>query len=349
MIVIDRLANVSISLDKKIIPPQLDPVWARIIDSDKKICYAIYDSDLKEQINFCISEFSFGKILTPLPYASYGTCFDINNSLILKKMFEKLERFAVENDCLSMSVSTHPLSSVPFVKHRDIFEYDYSFTNFCQISDVSVHPVVGMTHHRRMAFNNEISKMTVQNEWYIDKNPTKELFDRWFEIYLKKMKLFGSIPLPYEFYYKYWQESLRNKIIDFWMITNGEDVIGGVFFAVGKNIIDYCTSLFDEKYSNLNPTTYLLNQYFYKMMDAGIQYFNWQSSPVRNGGVYNYKKRWGSKEYEHYYFSKILCNIDDMVQIPLDIMKRETVGHYVIPYSVWGEELMKGTVTKNDQ
>jgi hypothetical protein len=260
-------------------------------------------------------------------------------------MFRQLEQFAIENECLSLSISTHPLSTVPFDTHREFFDYEYSFANFCQMSDLIVHPFIGMNHHRKMAFKNEISKLSSRPEWYIDEHPSEELFKLWFNIYIEKMKLFGSIPLPYEFYYKYWRESLRHENIDFWIVTNGDDVMGGVFFAVGKNIVDYCTSLFDDKYSSLNPTTYLLNQYISMMVENGTQYFNWQSSPVRSGGVYNYKKRWGAKDYDHYYFSKVLRDLDDISAIPFDIIRNETAGHYVLPYSIWGEKLEKGVVS----
>lgn len=349
MIAIDKLSNILIDLDKEIIPPQLDSMWSRIIDSDVKTCYAaIYSENnkVKEQMNFCVSKCSFGNVLIPLPYASYGSLFDPKNTIGVKEMLVELENFARDMDCILFTISTHPLSQITFGEHKNILDYDYSFRNFCQISDVSIHPLKRLSHHRRMAFKNEISKIDIFEELYIDKSPDISTFNLWFDVYTERFKEFGSVPLPYKFYYNYWEESQKRKNVDFWVITNGVDVIGGVFIIIGKNIADYGTSVFDMNYGFLYPTTHLLNQYFNKMNDDGVRYFNWQSSPARNDGVYNYKKRWGAKEYEHYYFSKLLVDVEYIQNIPLETVKKEMVGSYMLPYSIWGGKI-KGDVQKN--
>lgn len=345
MITIESLNESSFSIEKEIIPPQLDPFWARILDSDTRTCYTLYIDEkccVQEQLNFCIIKCSFGKVLISMPYVGYGSCFDVKNSKYLIDIFSDLDDFASENDCLAMSVCTHPLSTVPFETYKKYFKEGYFFKNFCQISICYEHPLSQLNHHRRMAFNNEISKMTSKSEYYIDMNPEKDIFDQWFEIYKGRFQDLNSPSLPYWFYYNYFKESQTNDKINFWVIRNESSVVGGVFITVGKNIADYGTSAFNTEYRHLYPTTFLLNKYFEKMITQHIHYFNWQSSPAKNGGVYNFKKRWGAKEYEHYYLSKHFVDLDEITSIPSYKIKNELTGCYLLPFTLWGESTKKG-------
>ncbi|NQE45227.1 hypothetical protein C5S31_04295 [ANME-1 cluster archaeon GoMg2] len=330
--------------EKKLIPPQLSGWWAKIIDSVVRKGYVICvcDADvIKEHLNFYIMKCSFGNFLISMPYIAYGSCFDVANKKYLSKLFSELEKFALENDCLAMSICTHPFASLPFDVYHDVFNYSFYYKNFCQISELDVHPLLKLTHKRRMAFRNEISKIEKDSDYFIDTNPDEDTFNKWVEVYNRRFQELGGIPLPKWFYLNYYKESQTNDKNDFWVLRNDSVVLGGIFCSTGENIVDYGTSAFRSDYRKLYPTTFLLNSYFEKLIKEGIRYFNWQSSPSKGGGVYNYKMRWGAKEYEHYYFSKNLVDISEIIAIPLSKIKSELAGCYVLPYTLWDEEVKK--------
>ena len=344
MIRIDRLKEFSSPRGKMLMPPQLSAYWAKILDSTTRTCYVIYAEDngiIREQLNFCIMKCSFGNFLISMPYIAYGSCFDVANKKYLNKLFSELEKFALETDCLAMSICTHPLASLPFDAYHDVFNYSFSYKNFCQISELDSPPLSKLTHKRRMAFRNEISKIEKDSDYFIDTNPDENTFNKWFQVYSERIQELGGNPLPKWFYFNYYKESQTNDKIDFWVLRNDSVVLGGIFCSIGKNIVDYGTSAFRSDYRKLYPTTFLLNRYFEKLIKEGIRYFNWQSSPYKAEGVYNYKKRWGAKDYEHYYFSKNLVDINEITAIPLSAIERELAGCYVLPYTLWGGEVKK--------
>jgi len=337
MIEIVRLNDFSLPTDKAIVPPQLSTYYANIIDSELDKTYVIYAEEkdiVKEQLNFAIMKRSFGNFLVSMPYIGYGSCFDRKNVRYLKDLFSELEQFALENNCLTMSVCTHSLSSLPFESYRSIFDYSYYYKNICQISKIDIHPLLTMTHKRRMAFKNEISKIEKKPEYFIDKEPDKYIFEKWFEVYHKRFEDIGGIPTKKDIYIKYYNESRKNDKIDFWVLRSDSTLLGGIFFVVGKDIVDYDVSAFSTEYRKLYPATYMLNEYFKKMLDQGIRYFNWQGSGGHEG-VRNYKSRWGAEEYNHYYFSKNLVDIKEITSIPLSKIKNELTRCYVLPYSLW--------------
>ena len=330
---IDKLEEYKLE-SGELTPPQLFPYWARILD--KWDSYAI--SSKGQHLNFYIVETSFGKVLISMPYIGYGSCFTSTEGI--KELFSDLEAFARDNDCLTMSVCTHPLATVPFDKYHDLFDYDYSYKNFCQISTIDKHPLESVSHKRRMAFNSEIARCSREG-YIIDKHPDAEIYDQWLECYKSRVTDLDAIPFPDWFFDNYYRESQKDDKVDFWVVRDESTILGGIFCARGNNIVDYCTSAFKTEYRKLYPTTYILNEYFNDAVSRGIKYFNWQSSPVKNEGTYNFKKRWGAEEYEHYYFAKTLAPLENILEIPLQKIKKELVGCYMLPYSLWGEEPKK--------
>jgi len=333
---LSRLKDFNLKVEKEIIPSQLNMHWAKILDSKKCESYVLYVEDggsVKEQLNFCIMKTSFGNFLVSMPYIGYGSCFDVANKKYLKDLFIKLEEFAVGNDCLNMSVSTHPLSSMSFEDYKDVFDYSFFHKADCQVSILNGHPLLSMSHKRRSAFKNEISKAE-QAGFIIDKQPEENILDQWYEVYLKRFQDIGGIPNTKTYFFNCYQISKESNDIDFWVVRNDSLVLGGVFCEIGKSIVDYSTSAFLTEYRKIYPTTYLLNEYFTKALLQGIRYFNWQGSGG-NEGVFNYKKRWGAEDYEQFYFAKNLVPVSEITSIPLSKIKKELTRCYVLPYNLW--------------
>lgn len=329
-------------VDKDLIPPQLCSYWSSVLDSDDRATYVVYDIEhgvIKEQLNFCVMKFSFGKVLVSMPYMGYGCCFSAGNEQHAKDIFTALTRFAREEGCLSMTVCTHPLATLPIESTRSIFDYDFQRSNFCQVSELDAHPFNKMNHHRRMAFQNESSKLHKRcPAAFIDPAPSEDVFAEWFDVYKSRYNDLGGAAFPDWFFYNYYQASKMTDDIEFCVVRTDDEVLGGVFFAVGKGIVDYGTSAFTTASRDLSPTTHLLDLAFHHFMFRGVRYFNWQSSPEIDGGVFNYKKQWGALTKTHYYLIKLLAGVGEITSTPLDVVKKEAAGCYILPYEMWDNE-----------
>jgi hypothetical protein len=73
------------------------------------------------------------------------------------------------------------------------------------------------------------------------------------------------------------------------------------------------------------------------MMDAvvsGIYYWNWGGTWLTQNGVYNFKKKWGTKDLRYFYYTIVL---DRGI---LSLTKEELLAayshFYVIPFNVLG-------------
>ena len=324
-------------MDKELVPPQLNPFYANFIDSDVDTCYTIYNEDknnsrIKEQLNFVLMKRPYGTFLVSMPYIGYGSCLDVNNKKHLKELFFELERFAVEHGCLTMSFCNHPLSNINFNDMKHVFGYSFSHNSTCQISFLDVHPLEKLSHKRRSAFKNEISK-SVKAGFSIVKKPDRDMFNSWYDVYVSRFNDIDAVSNSKKFFLGLYNESVRNHDVDFWVVKDDNVVVGGVFFEKGKGIVDYTTSAFLTSYHKFFPTTFLLDNYFDSIIGS-MSYFNWQGSGG-NDGVFNYKRRWGAVCYDQFYYAKNLVPLKRITSIPLEIIKSDLFRCFVLPYSLW--------------
>ena len=67
---------------------------------------------------------------------------------------------------------------------------------------------------------------------------------------------------------------------------------------------------------------------------AGISILNWQSSPTRTGGVYAFKRQWGSVERPYYFLPRLFVPADEIRAWGREALVQEFPGHYVVPFAM---------------
>ena len=114
-------------------------------------------------------------------------------------------------------------------------------------------------------------------------------------------------------------------------------VVGGTWVILNENIMDYYATAFRSEDRNGQPGNWIVHALLERARARGIQYFNWQSSPSRESGVYRFKARWGSMEGKHHYLTKITGDIGSFESIPLEVIKNQYQWHYLLPYEKLGK------------
>jgi len=332
---ITEMARYDKQLDKHFIPPQLMSYWHHLFDDDLSRPYVInaHDGDRAiEQINFVIMERPYGRFLFAMPFIGYGCYLNIEHKEEASAILSVLEEFAISNDCLTMSVSTHPLQAL---RIDDMLDFPFVHHNHCQMLPIAgKHPFQRLSTKHRKSFRNEISHFRRESDLVVDREPTRAHFDMWYDVYLKLCGTHGTVPQTKELFLRYWEQSKVGNI-DFWVLRNDDEVAGGIFCAKGRRIIDYNTSAFDPDLGKLSCTTVVLNEYFNHLLEEDVTFFNMQSSKRLGDGTYNYKRRWQPFLAWHDIYSKNLVEIDHIREIPLEAIKRDLPGCYVLPYEIW--------------
>ena len=69
------------------------------------------------------------------------------------------------------------------------------------------------------------------------------------------------------------------------------------------------------------------------MKDAmlrGYDNWNWGGTWLSQGGVYDFKKRWGTSEHPYYYFTQVFNQ--DVLSLSKAVLVKDYLGFYVVPF-----------------
>src|SRR5205807_2201047 len=115
----------------------------------------------------------------------------------------------------------------------------------------------------------------------------------------------------------------------------GDEIAAGCLFVHHRDVCDAFIMSMDSAYSAKAPNYLLMEEAFFTMWRRGIRYMNWQSSPRRGDGVYNFKKQWGSEERPYHFLTKIYCRPETILSLGAEGIRRAYRGHYVVPFGVF--------------
>ena len=111
---------------------------------------------------------------------------------------------------------------------------------------------------------------------------------------------------------------------------NGEKIAALLIFFYNKTV-EYFTPAVVEKYRNLQPTVLIIYQAMLDAVVNGYKNWNWGGTWLSQGGVYDFKKKWGTKDYPYFYYTKI---IDEKIyKLSKEILLNEYPYFFVLPFS----------------
>jgi Acetyltransferase (GNAT) domain len=318
--------------------PHHHPGWMvilRALGEDCRGLVAVENGRILGWILYVVRAGPYGTVVTSLPYIAYGgPAVPNGDTTVLTALIQGLRKEAELLRADVLTIGTSPLIS-PEVEtlYRKTLEPSHEFENFVQVQDLSVHPLQQLTSKRRAAIRSEMSR-AARHGLRIIRELTPEQLHEWLCIYNKRYTEISAQPYPDPFHQSAFSLGVPAKFVEFWGVRDGQRLVGGVMFTLSGNTVDYFSSAFDSEYRHLYPNTFLLNEALADFMNRGIRRFNWQSSPNK-GGVYQYKARWGAREWRHYYLAVLLRPDTKLLETPTSDIRRAYPFRFVLPFSAW--------------
>lgn len=292
----------------------------------------------------------FGNLLTT---AAWYTISGIINSKevqrqeIYKALLDYSVNLAKELDCVALSVGTSPFLNDKEL-YLDYFKPEYVLENFIQaikLSDVFneegnvIHPIYisrrsGIIRNLRKAQRQPIT---------ISEERTRNSVNEWFRIHEKRMSELGAIPIPRELFNSILNNMVPNEKGIFLFAFYKDRMISGSVFLFNKKKMDAFMISADSNYLKFG-VNYLVVKYVLRYANKkGISFFDWLSSPKKDDGVYEWKRRWGSHERTFLYLTKILGDISQWKSMDLNKLKESYPFHYILPFNLLKNNQIKST------
>jgi len=119
------------------------------------------------------------------------------------------------------------------------------------------------------------------------------------------------------------------------LVRKDDALASGCIYVYHRRVLDVLRLNMDSKFLDLSPNFLNTEASLIWARKRGVVYYNWQSAPSREDGVYRYKKQWGAQELPYYYVTRLLCPPDRIREIGLGRLKSDYPFHFVVPYKVF--------------
>ncbi|MGC2061578.1 MAG: GNAT family N-acetyltransferase [Thermodesulfovibrionales bacterium] len=302
----------------------------------------------------------FGNIMTSVPQPGPLGGIACQDDYPQKEvLYRELINYAValgrEKECSLLTIITNPFVNDSSY-YRDFLAPEYELENFTQyiiLEEIFDREGTAEYLKRRNIVKRKLKAASSAGIEVRESTSSAEL-DIWYEIHSKRHKEVRAKPLEKRLF-----QNILNKVVPaanakFLVAHYNNMLIGGCFYIYNRYICDAFLMSSDSDFIELGTNFALTDNFLRWSSESGRQVFNWQSSPSRLSGVYDFKKRWGSKEAGYYFFTKVLGDISRILNGNFEEVKDAYKNHFLLPCEGVGGtggktfgEFVKNKVRKN--
>ncbi len=287
---------------------------------------------------------TLGNILTSIPQAGpLGGIFcregvsGEQKNVVYKQLLRRAIKLATDYGCIAFTSITNPLDPDVglYEQHLDpsfIFE---NFTQYIPIDSVVKNgKVVLHNHKRRTNLNRHIAGCKAAG-YTVQSCYTEDQLQAWYVLHQQRSIALHIEPIDYLLFYNIFKELVPKDKARLILVMYGGSVIAGGFHIRHCDIVDVFMLSMSVKYTKPSPIYLCIEEALRWSKSLGAKVYNWQSSPIRQGGVYLFKQQWDSLDRPYCFVTKLLCDIKRIQEIGLDNLKKCYKNHYVVPFGVF--------------
>jgi hypothetical protein len=318
--------------------PHHHPVWAEVLAAIGEDCRCLTAMDgegVAGWLLYTVFEGRYGTTVNSLPYVAYGgPAATAGDPGVEARLLRALKAEAIALGADVLSVGTSPwISEATEALYRRELGVTHEHENFVQIQDLDAHPLTRVPKDRRDVLRSQINRGTRAGLRAVSELSSDQ-FAQWLKIYQARYAEMGARPYPDDFHRAAFEVGVPAGLVEFWGVFDGTTLLGANMYVIHGNRADYFSSAFLNSCRNLSPNTFALNAGFTSFIERGVRYFNWQSSPSREG-VYQYKAHWGAREYRHFYLSVLMRPDTTLLRSPVAAVREAYPFRFVLPFSAW--------------
>lgn len=110
---------------------------------------------------------------------------------------------------------------------------------------------------------------------------------------------------------------------------SGKPIAALLLFYFNRTV-EYFTPVIVDSYRNTQALTLVIYEAMRDAVQRGFTNWNWGGTWVSQGGVYDFKKRWGTSEYRYFYYTRVI-NPELTTCKPAYLLKHYP-GFFLIPF-----------------
>ncbi|MBT5715965.1 MAG: peptidoglycan bridge formation glycyltransferase FemA/FemB family protein [Opitutae bacterium] len=150
-----------------------------------------------------------------------------------------------------------------------------------------------------------------------------------YNVHFENMQRIGGLGKSWDFFEKV--KSLMPE--DTWSIhlatMEGQPIAALLLFYFNKTV-EYFTPVILAEHRGTQALALVIFEAMKDAMLRGYDNWNWGGTWLSQGGVYDFKKRWGTSEHTYYYFTQVFNQ--DVLSLSKAVLVKDYLGFYVVPF-----------------
>lgn len=299
---------------------------------------AYEDGEPMAAIPAFIKQGPMGSVVNSLPFfgsngsiISKQTCKDTTKMELLKAF----NAMCSEEKALSSTIIQNPLAEDNAVFEG--YEADYTDERIGQLTplplDYSVHELAELLMARFHSKTRNLIRKGIKSNFEMEHNGDLQCLKELYSLHVANMQAIGGIAKHWEVF-----EAINNNFIydqDYriYFAKQNQTVAAALLVFFFNGTAEYFTPAIHVQYRSQQPLSYLI---YLAMQDAcskGCEWWNWGGTWLKQDGVYHFKSRWGTKNFNYRYFVKFYSNITKIEQKSKDSILSSYPNFYVLPFS----------------
>jgi len=150
-----------------------------------------------------------------------------------------------------------------------------------------------------------------------------------YKVHCENMQSIGGLEKSWDFFAKV----KTHMPEDTWSVhvaTLQNQPIAALLLFYFNQTVEYFTPVILAEHRGIQALALVIFEAMKDAMLRGYPHWNWGGTWLSQGGVYDFKKRWGTTEYPYYYYTKVFNQ--DILSQPKASLVNDYLGFYVVPF-----------------
>lgn len=251
---------------------------------------------------------------------------------VRKALLQKFYELVEERNCIAYTVISNPLDPEgdawlrSNIKHDLVDQRIGQITHFPESSGDSAATLMSSFEDPRPRNIRKAQKEGVE----VRALNTGEAMEFLYQTHFDNITAINGIPKEKRFFDMIPDFFSDNEYKVYIAELNGEKIAALLLFFYNRTV-EYFTPAVVEKFRNAQPTALIIYQAMLDAISRGYQNWNWGGTWLSQGGVYDFKKKWGTSDHNYFYYTRVAK--DDVYKMSKEDLLSEYPYFFVLPFS----------------
>ena len=286
-----------------------------------------------------------GKVANSSPYygSNGGIIVDLGmpedkQKQIKETMLNHLLQLEKEQNFSLICIITNPL-----YQDQDFYQKNLEF----QLKDCRIGQLTPLPESENALFplfhskTRNIVRKAQKGNFNVFQSKEKRAVSFLYETHKENMERIGGLPKDESFFINCFTQLDNNAQL--WIAAQGEDYAAALLLFTYGEVIEYFTPVVKNEYREMQPLSLLIYEAMISAVREKKKWWNWGGTWKSQDGVYHFKSRWGTNDFEYFYFIRFSSykKYEDFIGFSKEELLLNYPCFFTVPFNILPQRCIK--------